>query len=248
MVEIGKNYTAIVLVAGIGKRINSFTLKPKSLLKYKKEKIIDYIIQNLIKLGIKNFYFVVGYKSKQIKLYLKKYKEKINLIYVYAKNYYKYGSAVSWSSIEKHWKKRKTKILMLHGDLVFNNRLTKEIILEKKRDIIGSVIKTNNSIKNEGFVLEIDEKRRVLSIDHKKNYKKKFNREIACINKFSVSTQIEIFKFMKKYFNRVSKEHTWEYVINKFISSGKNKLYTNTSKKYNWHNINTKEDYLKLNN
>ena len=135
---------------------------------------------------------------------------------------------------------------MLHGDLVFNNQLTEEIILEKKKDIIGSVIKTNNSIKNEGFVLEIDEKRNVLSINHKKNYKKKFNREIACINKFSVSTQIKIFKFMKKYFSKISKEHTWEYVINKFISSKKEKLFTNISKKYKWHNINTKEDYLKL--
>ena len=48
MVKIGKNYTAGILVAGIGKRINNFTRKPKSLLKYKK--IIDHIIQNLIKL------------------------------------------------------------------------------------------------------------------------------------------------------------------------------------------------------
>ena len=51
---------------------------------------------------------------------------------------------------------------------------------------------------------------------------------------------------MKKYFKKFGKNHTWEYVINDYVTNENQILYTNKSDFYFWHNINTKQDYLNL--
>ena len=246
MVKVKNDYCAIILLAGIGKRIKKFSTKPKCLLKIRDKTIIDEIILSLINLRIKEVYAVIGYKSFEIKKYLKKYEKSIELKFIFNKNYSTYGSSFSWISAEKEWLKKKKNILMLHGDIVFDEKLLLNIFNDKNKDVIGTVKKKFNLIKKSGFVVDKTNKNTIKSINHKKFYKKKIFNEIACINKFSIETQIEIFKFMKKYFKKVSKKHTWEYVINDYITSENKILYTNKSKFYYWHNVNTKQDYLNL--
>ena len=66
---------AIILAAGKGQRLKDFN-KPKSLIIKKNKFLIEHIIQNFKKNKISNITIITGYKSKEIKKALKKYKLK----------------------------------------------------------------------------------------------------------------------------------------------------------------------------
>ena len=58
MVKVKNDYCAIILLAGIGKRIKKFSTKPKCLLKIRDKTIIDEIILSLINLRVVGMYLV----------------------------------------------------------------------------------------------------------------------------------------------------------------------------------------------
>lgn len=65
---------AIILAAGIGKRMNPVTLKtPKPLVKVNGVRMIDTIIKALYDNGITEIYIVVGYLKEQFSEVLKEY-------------------------------------------------------------------------------------------------------------------------------------------------------------------------------
>jgi len=62
------NLNGIILAAGRGSRLKNLTKnKPKSFLKVKKKYIIDFVVENFKKSGIKNVSIVTGYKSHLFK-------------------------------------------------------------------------------------------------------------------------------------------------------------------------------------
>ena len=59
---------AVILAAGMGKRLKDITLNtPKPLLKIANTTIIHYLVSCLKEIGIKDIYVVTGFKSKMIK-------------------------------------------------------------------------------------------------------------------------------------------------------------------------------------
>ena len=78
---------AIILAAGRGSRLKDLTKnKPKSFLKIKNRRMIDYQIEGLKKNGIKDIAAVVGYKKEmfrklKIKLFNNKNWESTNMVY-----------------------------------------------------------------------------------------------------------------------------------------------------------------------
>ena len=77
-----KTISAIILVAGIGKRISKYTIKPKCLLKIKGESLLSRNIKFLKNIGIKNILVVAGFKSNLVVKEIKKNKNKsfVNVI------------------------------------------------------------------------------------------------------------------------------------------------------------------------
>ena len=73
-----KKVNGIILAAGKGQRLKNFN-KPKSLIIKKNKYLIEYIIENFKKNKINKITVVTGYKSKEIKKALKKYKIKFIL-------------------------------------------------------------------------------------------------------------------------------------------------------------------------
>ena len=73
-----KKVNGIILAAGKGQRLKNFN-KPKSLIIKKNKYLIEYIIENFKQNKINKITVVTGYKSKEIKKALKKYKIKFIL-------------------------------------------------------------------------------------------------------------------------------------------------------------------------
>ena len=65
---------ALILAAGIGKRLK--TNIPKILLKIGNKNLLERHFQNLLSLGIRNIGIVIGYKSSQLKNFIKKIDKK----------------------------------------------------------------------------------------------------------------------------------------------------------------------------
>ena len=93
------------------------------------------------------------------------------------------------------------------------------------------------------MIIKTDKHNLVKELKQKYSRKSKSAREVACINKFSVSAMQYIFKFMKKFFIKNGKNHTWEILLNEIIKKNQIKIYSNNYKNY-WFNINTEKDYI----
>ena len=109
--------TVLILAAGYGSRMNKTgKYLPKCLLKYQNKTILEYIINHLIRLGIKNINIAVGFKSTKIINKLKEFKN-INFIFYKVKNYKEVGSAYSWYLFKKIWEKNKKSMIIMHADI-----------------------------------------------------------------------------------------------------------------------------------
>jgi len=76
--------TAIILAGGLGTRLRPLTENtPKPLLPIKEKPIIQHMIENMKKYGIKNIFLSIGYKADTIKEYFKDGSELgVNISYV----------------------------------------------------------------------------------------------------------------------------------------------------------------------
>ncbi len=234
----------IIPVAGYGRRMGKIgKIYPKSLLKINNLKILEIIINILKKRKAKNFAFILGYKAKTIIKFLNtieiKYKYCIN------KKYKSSGHAFSWYLIQKHWLKYKKKILLIHGDIFFNEKYLDNIIRSKKKNIIGSKIYNKKSYrKSEVFKIKLNKNKSINKISKKLNKKETYS-EVIGINKLSSNVQNRLFKFMNEEFkNKNNIKLSWEEMINKFINISKQKFYTLKKQNFFWININTKKDYF----
>jgi len=101
-----KNYSILLLSAGIGRRLGKLGINtPKCLLKINEKRIIEYLIEHLQKRKVKEISIVVGYKSKMIIDALKRFK-KIKFNFIKINNYKKNGHAVSWHAYKDMWEKK----------------------------------------------------------------------------------------------------------------------------------------------
>ena len=68
--------------------------------------------------------------------------------------------------------------------------------------------------------------------------------EILGINKFSINTTEKIFNFMSKFLKGKNKTLSWEFVIDRFITLTKTRLYMLFNQNFYWVNINTIKDLI----
>ncbi len=239
------NVDIILLSAGIGKRLGKLgKVKPKSLIAINNETLISRLIKILIKYKAKKISILVGYKSYLIKKELKKIKN-INFKYIQIDNYRKYGHGFTWYKYKNYWKKRKKKILIIHTDIIFDERFIKNILRNKKENIIGIKDKKRSQMKQSSFVVQVNSSNQVNKIIYLKNSKKHVG-EIIGINKISSNLMQKIFNFMHEMFkDEKNKFLSWEQVMNEFIIRNKPPLYVLNNQIYPWVNINKISDFKK---
>ena len=239
------NVDIILLSAGVGKRLGKIgKVKPKSLIVINNETLISRLIKILIKFKAKKISILVGYKSYLIKKELNKFKN-VNFKYIEIDNYRKYGHGLTWYKYKNYWKKRKKKILLVHTDIIFDEKFIKNILRSKKDNIIGIKDKKRSKVRQSSFVVDVNSKNQINKIDYLKN-SKKYAGEIIGINKISGNLMQKIFNFMSMMFkDEKNKFLSWEQIINQFIIINKPPLYALNNQVYPWININKISDLKK---
>ena len=118
----------VFLAAGKSSRIFKILKKPKCLLTFRNETLIEKLINNFKNTKIKKVNIVVGSNSKMIKKHLKNFK---NINFIYNKDYYKkemlYSMILALKKIDDD-------IIFSYSDIIYNSNITK-ILTKKRKDI-----------------------------------------------------------------------------------------------------------------
>tara|TARA_Y100000310_G_scaffold300162_1_gene335606 strand:- start:19 stop:744 length:726 start_codon:yes stop_codon:yes gene_type:complete len=123
---------ALILAAGIGKRLKNNI--PKILLKIGSKNLLERHIENLLNLGIKNIGIVIGYKSNQLRNFIKKIDRKKN-IKIFKNSSYKLGSIVSLVSASNFFY-IKGNLILMDGDVLYDKKILKKLLNSKKKNCL----------------------------------------------------------------------------------------------------------------
>ena len=231
-----RKYSIIIPAAGIGSRFKEMTCnKPKCLIKVNGKSIIEWQIYHLIKskINIIDFHIVVGYQANKIKNFFKKLKLKQKVFFHYNKNYLTTGCV--YSLFIPH-DKIKNDIIYFNSDLVVSNKDIKNLVGDKRANII--LCRKKNGFSTILQDVEIQE-RKVLNMDLKLNFKT--NYEAVGPFKISSNTFDKVFKLKKKFLKKKNKMPCYTF----FGKLAKNiPIFIKIIKDENWHEFNSKSDLI----
>ncbi len=237
--------SAILLLAGYGKRIASITSNPKCLLKINNQSIIERNLIILKELEIKNVTLVLGFKKELIKKEIIKFKKYFNFNYSYNKKYRKFGNSYS---LLVGLKKTRGKAIIFDGDLIYSKKILENFLINGHQSsfLIGKTsIKDIECAKalvdKNGFVKKTIDKRRIYKYELKKY---KFIGEAIGILKVSNRIRNLMIHGLKKFLkNKKNLILNWEHFMNEFLE--KNSIMYNKTLSSKWIEIDTKKDYLR---
>lgn len=127
MKEIEK---AIILAAGGGLRLRPMTdYMPKCLIQVNEKSILVNALENLENNGIRETLLVVGYKSEQIKETIGNCLKGMKIVYCQNPIYDKTNNIYSLYLVRDHLKEG---VILLEGDVFFEDRILKELLSKDK--------------------------------------------------------------------------------------------------------------------
>lgn len=224
---------AIILAAGMGKRLKNITLnKPKPLLKIANTTIIEYLVTCLKETGVNEIYVVTGFKSKMIKLKLGK-----SVNYIHNKKFRTTNSIYSLYLAKKYL--QNSNFILINGDIFLSKVYLSKIINFKNSTSFG--IKRKKYFNGE------------MNIILRKNLIKKISKNIKNIESNAESAQLTY--FIKKDSNILFKKINqliYKKQLNLFPAYAyqtviqKSKLNISFIKKKCWYEIDNKKDLAKL--
>lgn len=126
------NIPAVILAAGQGKRLRQFTEEvPKVLVEVHGKPLLDYVLLNLIEVGVKQFFIVTGYKADLVEKWIhnrfssKKF-ESLNFEFIYQEKINGTGGATLLT--EQFIKKKGFNAFFLtYGDLLVSGSVIKRL-------------------------------------------------------------------------------------------------------------------------
>jgi UDP-N-acetylglucosamine diphosphorylase / glucose-1-phosphate thymidylyltransferase / UDP-N-acetylgalactosamine diphosphorylase / glucosamine-1-phosphate N-acetyltransferase / galactosamine-1-phosphate N-acetyltransferase len=223
----------VILAAGEGKRIHPLTFtRPKVMLPVANKPIIELNLLNAINAGLKEFIFIVGYKSEMVRSYFGN-GEKYNVKIDYINQGKPQGTAHAIGLVEKFT----DEFIVLCGDTIFGENDIRNII--KKKNSIG-LFKLENP-KEYGIV------------ETKKDIVVKIYEKVN--NPFTDVINAGIYHFDKKvfgYIKKTNKSPRGEYEITDSINMMAKKMDINSvmlkqwrDVVYPWHLLDANEEILK---
>lgn len=171
---------AVLMAGGEGKRLRPLTENtPKPLLKVGDKPIIEYNVDRLAQVGIKNIYLSINYLGEQLEAYFKDGEER-NLNIQYIKEVKPMGTIGSVHLVEQF---EHNEIIVMNSDLLTNIDFADFYKTFKEADADMAVAATIYSVNIPYAVLETDEGQKVRSLKEKPRYNYYSNAGIYILKK-----------------------------------------------------------------
>tara|TARA_Y100000816_G_scaffold279459_1_gene251747 strand:+ start:2478 stop:3224 length:747 start_codon:yes stop_codon:yes gene_type:complete len=230
---------AIILAAGRGSRLKSYTKKkPKCFLKIKNKTIIQHQIDALKKNDITDISVVTGYKKNYfqklgIKIFINKKWNSTNMVY-------SLFQAKSWLL--------NYNCLVCYGDIFYSEELIKKLIESKDPFVLPS----NKNWKKHWFLkyknplsdletFKIDKKKNLTEIGKKAENYRQIQGQFMGLIKIKKNYSKSIFRIFKKITKKNQKKIQFTHFLNHCIENYNCKVKTFQSKAY-WFEIDNKKD------
>lgn len=159
----------VLLAAGKSKRLYKKIGIHKCLLNIGNNTLIQNTINEIYKSKIKNITIILGFKAKEIKSHLKKYK---NVNYIINKDY---NTKEMLHSLMLALKKNNTNIIFGYSDVIINNKTIRKLINLNKGNITVPILKNwkkiwkirNKDPLKDAETLFVDRSSKIISIGNK---------------------------------------------------------------------------------
>lgn len=191
----------IILNSGLGNRMGDLTKdKPKCLVKLNNENILGRQLRILKENGLKDIIITTGPFEEKIINYCKLNFPELKINYVNNPIYEKSNYIYSLYLIKE---KMEDNVILLHGDLVFDEKIIKKII--NKKESYGFIDKNNEKISEKDFKALIENNK---------------------ISKISVNLEGKnVYDLMPLYLFKKEDFEKWIHEIKNFIEEGNDKCY-----------------------
>ena len=214
---------AVILAAGMGSRISELSKEmPKGFIQINGETLIERSLNLLNKNSFKNIYIVTGYKKEHYEQLANKYTNVITI------PNYKYSETGSFGSFLKIAGHVQNSFLLLESDLLYEEKILKELISDKRENIIATSDHTNSG--DEVYVK--DDESILINMSKNKDLIGKKSSEFIGINKISV-------KLLNYLISNYSSEGLKEYEDLLVMSSKENDIYVKKINDLAWCEIDT---------
>ena len=233
---------AIILAAGMGKRLGSLTkVNTKCMIKVNGVTLIERMLKQLDYKGLSRIVLVVGYEKERLIDYIAALNIRTPIIYIENPVYDKTNNIYSLS-LAKEWL-CKEETLLLESDLIFESAVLDEIIYDKRENLAlvdryeswmdGTCVSIASDDKIDKFVPRED-----FSFDEMKNYYKTVN-----IYKFSKVFSRNIYvPFLEAYSKALGNSEYYEQVLRVITLVNDSKLRVKKLTGQRWYEIDDIQD------
>lgn len=241
--KINNDFTAILLAAGYGSRIDSLTNDPKCLLKINGKTLLAHHFESWQRAGIQKAHLVLGYKAEQVKEQALKSAGALDLSFSTNEDYKNKGNTYSLGCALKEVQGPG---LIFDADLVYEHSILTEFLADPVENQILTGLGELDDIecakvltdKNKRVFKTVD--KRALSESELQEYH--FDGEALGILKFNTQTMKELRHACEKFLAEPSQILlNWEHLLNQFLPNYK--VYSHKTKNPQWVEIDTPEDY-----
>ena len=180
---------AIILAAGMGKRLGEFTKdNTKCMVEVNGVKLIDRVLTFLSHLDLKRIVIVVGYKAENLVNYIENQYGSLNVEFVENPIYDKTNNIYSLALAKDKFKEDDT--LLLESDLIYEESMLR-LLVDNQQPDLALVAKYEKWM--DGTMVTIDDDCNILNFISKKEFKQ------TEVDKYYKT--VNIYKFSKSYIN-----------------------------------------------
>ena len=196
--------TAVILAAGMGKRLKTITqAKPKGFIPVNNKTLIEISIAKLFSSGIDKVIIGTGYLSK---FYEKLSNDYDQIECVRNVNFKSTGSMFTLYNLKS---KISGDFILLESDLLYEKRGIRILIEDRHSDIILSSEKTGSG---DEVYIEVDKENNLVNLSKDKSDLKNIDSELVGISKITYRTFILMCDFAEKEF-KLSPKLDYEYAL-----------------------------------
>ncbi|MBS3085503.1 histidine phosphatase family protein [Candidatus Pacearchaeota archaeon] len=237
-----KSIKTIILAGGKGDRLKHFVENvPTALLSVENKPLLAYQLEALMANGINDIIVIIGYKGFMIKEFIKEHPKfkNLNITYVENDEYNTTGTAYGWWLAKSHMKNEQS-VLHIHSDLIFSEDLIKNIIEDKRKNVICIDKKIGLNESMEQVILDLRDDK-MLYMD-KRNVPGAHGKAVG-IAKFSNEAVEYMLNRIQAYVDLGDKNQAFYGIIRKTIHE--HDFYGLNIENSFFREVNTVEDYQK---
>lgn len=240
--EIEKNMQAIILAAGMGKRLGNLTQNnTKCMVKVNGITLIDRILMQLSKLDIKRVVIVIGYEGQKLKEYVGDNYRGLSIEYVVNSIYDKTNNIYSLFLAKEQLQQDDT--LLIESDLIFDDGLF-QMVLNDPYPNLALVDKYETWM--DGTMVRLDDENIIVNFVPKKAFKysdTEFYYKTVNIYKFSQKfSETNYIPFLEAYTKALGNNEYYEQVLRVITLLDKSDLKALPLSGQRWYEIDDIQD------